>query len=73
MKSTGLSYLLGRDHMDAFTLDFFTDAVICAMERWLLIRDCMPSGQFLEKIKGLLEKEAVSIYREMTRAEREKR
>lgn len=66
-----LSYLLGRDHLDTFTLDFFTDAVICAMERWLLTRDCMPSEQFLEKIRGLIEQGAVSIYREMTRTEQE--
>ena len=66
-----LSYLLGRDHLDTFTLDFFTDAVICAMERWLLTRDCMPSEQFLEKIRSLIEQGAVSIYREMTRTEQE--
>ena len=67
--SDRLSYLRGRDQMDAFALDFFTDAVICAMERWLLTRDCMSSEEFVKKTRGLLERGAISIYREMSQVE----
>lgn len=69
LMSDRLSYLLGRDQMDAFALDFFTDAVICAMERWLLTRDCMSSEEFVKKTRGLLERGAISIYREMSQVE----
>lgn len=27
---------------DEFTMDFFADAVICAVERWLLTKKYMP-------------------------------
>lgn len=65
-----ISYLLGGEQIDAFSLDFFTDAVICAMERWLLTKDRMSSDQFMEKIRSLVERGAASIYREMSQAER---
>ena len=52
-------------------MDFFTDAVICAMERWLLTKECMPPEQFLEKVKALMEESARSICRELVQAEQE--
>lgn len=61
--------LFGRKGMDEFSIDFFTDAVICAMERWLLTKECMPPEQFVEKIRGLTEEGARSICRELSQAE----
>lgn len=61
-----LTHLFGPGRVDEFAIDFFTDAVICAMERWLLAKECMPAEEFVEKIKGLMEQGAASIYREMT-------
>ena len=57
--------------MDRFTLDFFTDAVLGSMERWLLIKECMPPEEYLEKIKNLTEKSARAICREMDQAQQE--
>lgn len=57
--------------MDQFTLDFFTDAVLGSMERWLLIKECMPPEEYLEKIKNLTEKSARAICREMDQAQQE--
>ena len=48
---------------------FFTDAVLCAMERWLLNKECMPPEQFLAKIKVIMEDGAQSICREMAQTE----
>lgn len=66
-----ISALFGQEQLDQFTMDFFTDAVICAMERWLLTKECMPPEQFLGKIKILMEKSARSICRELVQAGQE--
>ena len=66
-----ISALFGQKQLDQFTMDFFTDAVICAMERWLLTKECMPPEQFLEKVKALMEESARSICRELVQAEQE--
>lgn len=52
-----------------FTLDFLSDAMICAMERWLLSKECMPPEQFVNKLKTLTEKCAHAIFQEMSQAE----
>lgn len=66
-----ISGIFGKEQPDDFTLDFFTDAVICAMERWLLTKECMPPEEFVEKIKVLTEESARSICRELGQAEQE--
>lgn len=66
-----ITYVFKQAQPDAFTLDFFTDALLCAMERWLLTKECMPPEEFLEKIKRLTEEGARSICRELSQAEQE--
>ncbi len=56
--------LIGDDGADDFTVSFFTDATLCAMERWLRDKECMPPEQFVKKIKGLVQNGAAAIYRE---------
>lgn len=43
--------LIGNCEADAFTINFFSDAVLCAMVRWLSEKDCMTPEQFVSKIK----------------------
>lgn len=64
-----ISQLFGQKQPDEFTVDFFTDAVLCAMERWLLTKECMTSEQFVEKIKLLMEEGARHLYQEMAQAD----
>ena len=64
-----ISHLLGQEQPDEFIMEFFTDAVLCAMERWLLNKECMPPEQFLAKIKVIMEDGAQSICREMAQTE----
>ena len=64
-----ISTLFGEEQPDEFTLDFLSDAMICAMERWLLSKECMPPEQFVEKLKRLTEKFAHAIFQEMSQAE----
>ena len=49
-------------------MEFLCDAVVCAMERWLLAKDCMPPEEFVKKIKTLIEKGSVAVCREMVQA-----
>ncbi|BFK87340.1 dihydroxyacetone kinase transcriptional activator DhaS [Pseudoflavonifractor gallinarum] len=64
-----ISSLFGGEQVDEFTLDFFGDAVICTMERWLRTKECMPPEQFVEKVKRLTEKCAHFICQEMSQME----
>lgn len=64
-----ISTLLGEQQWDEFTLDFLSDAVVCAMERWLRTKECLPPEQFAEKLKALIEKCAHAICREMSQTE----
>lgn len=64
-----IAHLFGQEQPDEFTMDFFTDAVLCAMERWLLTKECMPPEQFMGKIKVIMEEGARTICREMAQEE----
>lgn len=61
---TRLAGLIGAEEADDFTVGFFTDAVLCAVERWLKDKVCMPPEQFIIKVKGLVLNGAAAIYRE---------
>lgn len=58
-------YLLG-DGEDDFALNFYLDAGICAIERWLLDRDCMPPDQFVEKLLCLIRRGSGAIHNMFT-------
>lgn len=64
-----ISRVFGEETLDEFTLDFFPDAVVCAMERWLLTKECMPPEQFVEKIKRITEECSRAICRELFQTE----
>lgn len=48
-----------------FMTDFLTDACICAIERWLSEKECMPPEQLMHVIKSLTESVAISLCSEM--------
>lgn len=66
-----LLYLLGPDQIDDFSMNFFIDGVLCAMERWLLTKDCMSPEEFVKKNRSFIETCAATICREMERSEQE--
>ena len=37
-----------------FAAQFYTDAFLCAIIRWLSGKDCMPAGEFVEKLETSL-------------------
>lgn len=60
-----LTYLLGDDGADDFAVNFFTDASMGAIERWLLDKNCMPPEQFVSKLMMFIRSGAVAIQREL--------
>lgn len=56
--------LIGDVEADDFTVGFFADAILCAMERWLKDKECMPPDQFVIKIKKIIQSGAAAIYQE---------
>jgi len=60
-----LAILLGDEQVDEFSIDFFNDAVLCAIKRWLQARDCMPPDLFVSKIKRLVRSGAFAICQEI--------
>ena len=63
-----ITQLLNDDAASEFTINFFTDAILCAIERWLLDKQCMPPEEFVSKIKQIIQGGAAAIYREMNSA-----
>ena len=63
-----IAQLLNDDAASEFTINFFTDAILCAIERWLLDKQCMPPEEFVTKIKQIIQGGAAAIYREMNSA-----
>jgi len=63
-----MSNLLGSD-VDDFELKFFTDAMVCTIERWLLEKDCMPPDLFLNKLLSLVFRGSEALYKVMNRME----
>jgi len=64
-----VAHLVGDEAVDDFAVNFFTDAVICAIERWLLDRECALPEQFAANLKRLIQGGAAAIYREMEQTE----
>lgn len=55
--------LLGE--IDDFALNFFTDATIYTIERWLLEKDCMSPDKFVAKLLSLLQRGTAALYEEL--------
>lgn len=53
------------ENADDFIVNFFTDAVVCAIERWLRDKDCMPPEQFFSKIQNTLERSVDALHKEL--------
>lgn len=59
-----LTYLLGENAADDFAVNFFTDACMSAIERWLTDSKPIPAEQFVSKLKVFIQSGAVAIQKE---------
>lgn len=60
-----LKPLFPSQQFQKFYINFFADAFICSIERWILEKDCMPPCEFLEMLKSCVQITAVKISQEM--------
>jgi hypothetical protein len=51
-----------NSNIDDFSIHFYSDALLCAVTRWLSEKDCMTSGEFVEKLKYLIENSTMVIH-----------
>lgn len=57
--------IFGRDNVVPFYVDFYTDVLLCAIKRWLLDKDCMPSEEFVSLLKNCLLRTSDSILQKL--------
>lgn len=58
--------ILGQDpHLD-FYVEFYTDAFLCALKRWLLAKDCMPAEEFTTLLRSCLLKTSTAILQQLS-------
>lgn len=58
-----LTDLMGES-TDDFALNFFADAAVCTLERWLLDKDCMSPDEFTDKLFYILQQGGHALQRE---------
>ncbi len=58
-----LAHLI-EDSEDDFALNFFTDAIVCTMERWLLNKNCMPPDEFTTKLFRFIYQGVNALHKE---------
>ena len=46
--------IFGKDESNRFYVDFYADAFLAAIKRWLLDKDCIPSEEFVSRLKKCL-------------------
>lgn len=63
-----LTYLIGESE-DDFALNFFTDATVCTIERWLLDKNCMSPDEFIAKLLRLVRQGANALHKEFNQTE----
>lgn len=49
-----LKEIMGDQEVTDFHINFFADACMCAFERWLLSKDCMPAKEFYDLLRSCL-------------------
>ncbi len=59
--SSDMDKLFDRDDAFQFHVNFYTDAFLCAIKRWLLDRDCIPAEEFTLLLKNCLLRTSDSI------------
>ena len=59
-----IAKLTGIETIDDFVANFFTDAALCAIMRWLTDKNCMTAEEFTSRLKYVILSGAAYIYEE---------
>lgn len=60
-----ITYVLGEEAADDFCINFFTDACLGAIVRWLSDKDCMPPEEFVGRLKKLIHGSAIALCQDL--------
>ena len=52
--------------LQPFHVNFFGDAFLCAISRWILQRDCVPAHEFVALLKSCVQGVAITAARELS-------
>lgn len=58
--------IFGQDDLPQMVYDFLTDGIMCAIERWLLEKQCMSVDEFLDNMKKVLQVVYYALQRRVT-------
>ena len=61
----------GKEDATDFMVEFYTDAFLCSIKKWLLKKDCMPAEQFAGLLKRSLLYVSGKIMHDYTQKERQ--
>lgn len=53
--------ILKGNKIPQICVDFFTDGLVCSIERWLMDKDCMPPEQFVSMVKMVVQGAATEV------------
>ena len=59
--SSDMEEIFSEDDALPFYVDFYTDAFLCAIKRWLLDKECIPAERFTHLLKNCLPRTSDSI------------
>lgn len=67
-----ISRFFNMEDIGEFELDFFADAAICAIERWLMNKNSMPPDEFVDKLLNLVQQCTETLNKELNQLNRDK-
>ena len=70
--TSDMEKIFGRDDALAFYVNFYADAFLCAIKRWLLDKDCMPAKEFTQLLKNCLLRTSDTILQKLSDEPEEK-
>ena len=58
--------IFGQDDIPQMVYDFLVDGIVCAIERWLLDKQCAPVEEFIFNLKKLMQVLFLALQRRVT-------
>jgi len=60
-----ISYYMQGEEFDDFELNFFADAALGTIERWLLDKNCMPPDEFIDRLLNIIRRGCEALHKEL--------
>lgn len=67
-----IEHILKGKTIPEICVDFFTDGLVCSIERWLLDKDCMPPEEFVSTMKMVVQGAAVEVYKSINEEDKDR-